>query len=98
MASVGIGLAVFLCRRTGELRINKSVEHLFGLILALVGFFVLGIAVDETFFAAPCPPGESCTPVRGTNLFWMWFVSIEVVATLVWLIQRGRRRRVHSET
>jgi hypothetical protein len=97
-ASVGICLAVFLCRRTGELRINKSVEDLFGLLLSFVGFFLIGMAVGETFFATPCPPGESCAPVRRTDLFWMWVVSTEVVATLVWLIRRGRRRRVHSRT
>ena len=36
LASCGIGLAVQLCRRTGELCISKPLEDLFGLLLGLV--------------------------------------------------------------
>lgn len=93
VASAGIGLAVFLCRRAGELRINKSVEDLFGLLLVFVGFFVVGMALSESFFTAPCAPSESCAPVRGADLFWTWITAIETVAVLVWLIRRGMRAR-----
>jgi hypothetical protein len=93
VVSAGIGLALFLCRRTAELRINKSLEDLFGLLLAFAGLFPLGMAINETFFTTPCAPGESCGPVRGADLFWMWIASIEMVAALVWLIRRGMRTK-----
>lgn len=93
IVSAGIGLAVFLCRRTAELRINKSPEDLFGLLLAFAGLFPLGMALSETFFKTPCAPGESCAPVRGADLFWMWVIAIETVAALVWLIRRGMRAK-----
>ena len=83
VASAWIALAVFLCRRTAELRINKSLEDLFGLLLAFAGLFPVGLAIDGTFFTTPCPPGESCASVRGADLFWMWVISIETVAALV---------------
>ena len=92
-ASAGIGLSVFLCRRADEFRINKSAEDLLGLLLTFTGFFVLGLALTETFFGTPCAPGESCAPVRGADVLWTWIVAIETVAVLVWLIRRGIRRK-----
>jgi len=92
-ASAGIGLSAFLCRRADDFRINKSAEDLFGLLLTFTGFFVVGIALTETFFKSSCSPGESCAPVRGSDVFWTWIVAIETVAVLVWLIRRGIRRK-----
>lgn len=65
MVPVGIGLAVRLCRRTGGPCIGKSVEDLFGLLLAFRCIFVVqqegigtrreGTAVMETFRSALRP-------------------------------------------
>jgi hypothetical protein len=94
LTTVGIGLAVFLCRRTGELQANKIVEELIGLLLAFLAVMLIPIVWMGTFNTTPCPPGDqSCNPARGSDLFWAFVISAEAIPVLVWLIRRGRRAR-----
>ena len=92
MASCGIGLAVQLCRRTGELRLSKSLEDLFGLLLGLVSFTLGQATFWDMFDKTPCMVGtEPCA--RGSDEFWSLLVVLESIGVLVWIIRRGRREK-----
>jgi hypothetical protein len=93
MATVGIGLAIYLCRNASRLGINKSVEDLIGLLLALV----LAIAVPIFFLdlhsgRSNCPPSDTnCALIWPTGeIFLDSVICLEAIAALVWLIRSGK--------
>lgn len=49
LATLGIGLAVFLCRRTGQLQVSKIVEELIGLLLAFLTLMLIPMIWTGTF-------------------------------------------------
>ncbi|PYT70262.1 MAG: hypothetical protein DMG39_16195 [Acidobacteria bacterium] len=94
MATIGIGLAVYVCRSARKLDLNKEVESLFGLLLALVVFVAVPMVFSDMyqgkFHCAQSSP--DCTQLSPPlEVFLDCVASAEAIAALIWLLRRGRR-------
>ena len=88
MTTAGIGIAVAACRMATELGAAKGVEGFIGVFLSFFGipaFLSLLVSVwRQHKWPGIRPPA---------GLVWFALAILETMATLVWLLVRGRRAR-----
>lgn len=96
MISMGIGLAVYICGNTKTLDLNREIETLFGWILTLVALTVIPmIFIDVYQGKFQCEQSSrDCTQLSPPlEVFLDCLASLEGIATVIWLLRRGRRAK-----
>src|SRR5215469_8652054 len=94
IVTIGIGLALYICRGTKKLNLNKEVESLFGWLLALVVLTAVPMVFIDVYQGKfHCPQSSAdCTQLSPPlEVFLGCVASVEAIAALIWLLRRGRR-------
>ena len=94
MVTIGIGLAVYICRNADKLDLDKEVESLFGWLLALAVLTAAPMVFIDVYQGKfHCPQSSpDCTQLSPPlEVFLGCVASVEAIAVLIWLLRRGRR-------
>lgn len=94
MITLGIGLAVYVCRNASTLDLNKEVESLFGWILAFAVLTVVPMILMDVYqgkFHCSQSSRDCLQLPPPLEVSLDCLASLEAIAAVIWLILRERR-------